>query len=115
YAGGADIEPGFVSAPSADPATPPPHLTGGTVDITLAFDGSPLALGTDFDEFVPAAHADALEHEPGLARDLRRLLWSAMTGAGFVVLTQEWWHFESGTRRWAAVTGGKPRYGAYSA
>jgi hypothetical protein len=26
------LPPGFVSEPDSDPATPPPHLTGGTVD-----------------------------------------------------------------------------------
>ncbi|HMO10747.1 MAG TPA: hypothetical protein PKB06_04430, partial [Actinotalea sp.] len=32
-----------------DGPVPPPHTTGGAVDLTLAFDGVPLSLGTDFD------------------------------------------------------------------
>lgn len=102
---------GFVSEPSADPATPPPHLTGGAVDVTLTFDSVPLALGTAFDDFTARAHADALEAEPGESRDLRRLLYWTMAAAGFVVIDCEWWHFEHGTRRWAALTGGNPKYG----
>lgn len=30
-----DLPDGFVAPPSADPAFPPPHLTGGAVDVTL--------------------------------------------------------------------------------
>ena len=39
------------------------------------------------------------------------LLYQSMRSAGFVVLHCEWWHFEFGTRRWAAITGNQPRYG----
>ena len=41
---------------------------------------------------------------PGPARDLRRVLYRTMAAQGFVVLAREWWHFEYGTRLWAAVT-----------
>lgn len=102
---------GFVAEPIPDPTTPPPHLTGGTVDLTLTLDGTPLALGTGFDDFTSTAFADSLETVPGASRELRRLLYSAMRGAGFVVLHCEWWHFEFGTRRWAAITGNEPKYG----
>jgi len=105
------LPPGFVAEPIADPSTPPPHLTGGTVDLTLTLDGTPLALGTGFDDFTPQAFTDSLEQRPGAARDLRRLLYRAMRDAGFVVLHCEWWHFEYGTRRWAAITGNRPIYG----
>lgn len=98
------LPPGFVSPPSPDPRTPPPHATGGTVDLTLSFEGSPLALGTDFDEFTVDAFTAALEGAPGPARDLRRVLYRTMAAQGFVVLAREWWHFEYGTRLWAAVT-----------
>jgi D-alanyl-D-alanine dipeptidase len=106
-----DLPPGFVAKPSEDPATPPPHLTGGTVDLTLTIDGIPLALGTPYDDFTPAASADALEDAPSAERDLRRMLFWAMRLNGFVVLADEWWHFERGTRYWAALQNQKPRYG----
>ncbi len=110
------LPPGFVSPPSPDPATPPPHATGGTVDLTLTWQGTALALGTDFDQFTERAFSPALEGEESAEgrrlRDLRRLLRSAMVDQGFVALAREWWHFEYGTRLWAAVTGSAPRYHA---
>ena len=105
------LPPGFVAEPIADPATPPPHLTGGTVDLTLTLDGTPLALGTGFDDFTAAALTESLETVPGAARELRRLLYRSLRSVGFVVLHCEWWHFEFGTRRWAALTGNNPIYG----
>jgi D-alanyl-D-alanine dipeptidase len=102
---------GFVSPPDHDPRTPPPHLTGGTVDLTVTFDGIPLAPGAGFDDFTHRARADALEGEPGIDRAVRRLLFWGMCEQDFVVLDCEWWHFEHGTRRWAAITGRPPRYG----
>lgn len=106
------LPPGFVAEADPDPGAPPPHLTGATVDLTLTFERRPLALGTDFDDFTSAAHADHLEHSAGIVRDLRRLLYHAMRTEDFVVLDCEWWHFEHGTRYWAAVTGGTPTMGA---
>ena len=100
------LAPGFVAYPDPDPRRCPPHASGGTVDLTLTWHGYPLALGTRFDAFVAQAAADALEPDgPALERDLRRLLAAPMAGAGFVQHPQEWWHWEYGTRYWAAVTG----------
>ncbi len=110
-----NLPPGFVSEPDPDPAHCPPHATGGTVDLTLTWQQQPLNLGTRFDAFVPAAAADALEaDEPSTERNLRRLLAQTMTAAGFVVLSTEWWHWEYGTRLWAAATDQAPRYGRTS-
>lgn len=103
---------GFVSMPSDNPATPPPHLTGGTIDITLTWKGHALRLGTNFDDFTADAAADAFESRPGPVRELRRLLYHTMRTHEFVVIDCEWWHFEYGTRRWAAITGAAPLYGA---
>lgn len=105
------LPPGFVSEPDPDPATPPPHLTGGTVDISFTLDETPLGLGAGFDDFTPRARASALEGEHGVDRELRRWLYWTMRSAGFVVLDCEWWHFEYGTRRWAAITGNEPIFG----
>lgn len=118
---GANI--GYLSVPSTDVRTPPPHVTGGCVDVTLSFDGQPLSLGTVFDDFTELAHPHTLE-DPGVAaslgtdgpvaRDLRRMLFNVMTDAGFVVYPMEWWHYEYGTRRWSFHTGQPPRYSAAS-
>ena len=114
YGRQSQLERGFVSAPSPSPATPPPHLTGGTFDLTLTWQGQPLALGTAFDEFTARAHTRALEHEESLERGLRRLMVSALLRVGFVTYASEWWHVEYGTRRWAAQWMTVPRYGVAS-
>ncbi len=105
------LPPGFVSVPDLDPMTPPPHLTGGTVDCSLTLDGIPLGLGAGFDDFTERAAAAALEDETGTNRELRRWLYWTMRSAGFVLLECEWWHFEFGTRRWAGITGNDPIFG----
>jgi D-alanyl-D-alanine dipeptidase len=103
--------PVLVAPPAEDPAAPPPHLTGGAVDLTLTWNSVPLALGTGFDEFTPRAAASAFEHVPGPVRALRRLLYHALHQHGLVVLADEWWHFEYGTRLWSALTAQPVRYG----
>ncbi len=98
--------------PDPDPRRCPPHASGGTVDLTLTFENVALSLGTRFDAFVPDAAASALEPDgPAMERDLRRLQAKVMAGAGFVQHPQEWWHWEYGTRYWAAVTGGPVQFG----
>lgn len=106
----------FVAEPSPDPAKPTPHRTGGAVDLTL-FDlatGDALPMGTDFDEATDVAQTDWFERHPQEpVTTNRRMLYQAMTGVGFVNYPNEWWHFEFGTRRWAAHQGTKiARYGS---
>ena len=102
------LPPGFVNEPSIDPRTPPPHLSGGAVDVTLTYRHRPLALGTLFDAFTAEAATAAFEDSPGVVRELRRLLTGRMLEGGFTGYQQEWWRFEYGTRRWAAVRGEPP-------
>ena len=106
-----ETEPGFMAPVSHDPRTPPPHYTGGAVDLTLTYKSTPLALGTGFDDTTSVAHTESLEGEASPARTLRRVLYQIMTEAQFVVYAYEWWHFEYGTLRWAAITGNDPLYG----
>lgn len=82
-----------------------PHLTGGAVDVTLTWNGIPLALGTDFDSFETAAHVNAFEGTDSLIRRLRRMLYSAMSQAGFIPYPLEWWHWSFGDDVWASTTG----------
>ena len=91
-----DMQSGFMAPVSDDPATPPPHLTGGAVDLTLTHDGIPLAPGSGFDDTTTQAHAAILEDRPGVEREIRRMLYWAMRGHDFVVFDREWWHFEYG-------------------
>lgn len=89
----------------------PPHLSGGSVDLTL-FDTAgrqALDMGTAFDEPSHLSHTRALETEPhpryAGARQNRRLLVHAMLGAGFTNLPSEWWHFDYGNQNWAFFSG----------
>jgi D-alanyl-D-alanine dipeptidase len=101
----------YVTPPSRSPDAPPPHLTGGAVDLTIGDgDGRPLDLGTDFDAFGPETGARALEDVPGRARDLRRLLFWAMSEQGFTAYLEEWWHFDLGDQFWGLVSGRPARY-----
>tara|TARA_B100001121_G_scaffold137913_1_gene120827 strand:- start:401 stop:1129 length:729 start_codon:yes stop_codon:yes gene_type:complete len=100
----------FWAPPSQDPRTPPPHSTGGAVDLTLA-DGSgkPLAMGGDIDaigdQSFPDHHAEEAESNPeGIAalwHQRRCLLNDVMTEAGFARHPNEWWHFSHGDQLWA--------------
>lgn len=96
-----------------DPASPPPHYSGAAVDLTLRhIGGECLWMGTIFDDLSERAHTDYLErHPPGRsfsdaeAQKNRRILYWAMTEAGFVNVRTEWWHYSWGDQRWAQVTG----------
>ena len=92
--------------------------TGGAVDLTLAWEGQPLALGTDFDDFTPLAATEAFE-EPGRnsqIRLLRRALAAGLTMAGFVNhrLGYEWWHWSFGDDTWADFNRCSALYGIAS-
>ncbi len=101
----------YVTPPSRSLVAPPPHLTGGAVDLTLGDgDGLPLDLGTTFDAFVDEAGARALEDVPGRARDLRRVLFWAMADQGFTAYAEEWWHFDHGDQFWGLATGRPAHY-----
>lgn len=101
----------YVTPPSVSRFAPPPHLTGGAVDLTLAGpDGRQLDLGTPFDAFVPEAATRALEESDVPARDLRRLLFWAMSAQGFTAYLEEWWHFDHGDQFWGLVTERPARY-----
>lgn len=93
----------FVSPPSNDPYQPSPHMTGGSVDVTLCDEsGIPLDLGTDFDAPVDESWTTAFEPYPEhAAHRHRRILYWAMVNAGFTNLPSEWWHFDYGNQLWA--------------
>ncbi|WP_352338378.1 M15 family metallopeptidase [Psychrobacter sp. 16-MNA-CIBAN-0192] len=78
----APVRAGFIS----------PHLTGGSVDITL-FDratGEWLDMGSEFDEPTKRSHTHFYEAQPEhIACHNRRLLYSVMTRVGFTNLPTE--------------------------
>jgi D-alanyl-D-alanine dipeptidase len=108
----------FWAPPSNDPATPPPHSTGGAVDLTLLDEvGQPLAMGSPIDaigavsepehfRWLAATLADGEERRQVMLWDShRQLLAEVMTAAGFVRHPNEWWHFSWGDQLWAWARG----------
>jgi D-alanyl-D-alanine dipeptidase len=100
----------FVSYPSDNIDTPSPHMTGGSVDLTIADQDGWLDMGTGFDEFTDKAKTDWYEEAANLSeteqkiRNNRRLLKQVMTDAGFENFEEEWWHYDYGNQRWAMLT-----------
>jgi len=101
----------FVASPRKDPSAPPPHLTGGAVDLSIADEGGVLLpMGSAFDEASPRsatryfeerARAGVLEREEEVYLRHRRLLFHVLDAQGFVNCSDEWWHFAWGTQSWA--------------
>lgn len=93
---------------------PPPHSTGGAVDLTLRLIETklPLEMGGAFDDVTERSHPDFYEDgcagEGGTiteARQNRRLLRFLMSRHGFVGHPNEWWHYSFGDQMWAALSG----------
>ena len=96
----------FVSEPVKDIKTPPVHTTGGAVDLTIVDDkGNELDMGGGFDELSDRSKTSYYEgSEEAEIINNRRLLYNAMTSAGFTNLPSEWWHYDYGDRFWAYYT-----------
>lgn len=117
-----EIASKYVSIPSRDESKPSPHATGGAVDLTIVDgDGLPLRMGTEFDDFSHAAHTRFYEEKEENGQRLsseetvflrnRRILYNAMTSAGFTNYCYEWWHYDFGDQFWARVRGTNAKYG----
>ena len=84
-----------------------PHVAGAAVDVTLVDRmGRPVDLGTPVDATPEQSGGGCYLDAPvgPEAREERRLLIAAMTGAGFVNYPTEWWHWSHGDRYWAWAT-----------
>lgn len=106
----------YVSLPSQEITHPSPHVTGGSVDLSIMDrNGNYLPMGTAFDDFSTKAHTryyeDSLYHHIDLATENfkrnRRLLYHVMIDAGFTNYPNEWWHYDYGNQFWATVAGHK--------
>ena len=89
----------------ADPGKTGMHNYGMAVDLTICrSDGTALDMGTPFDFFGKAAginQEEQLLNEGLLTREQinnRKLLRQVMTGAGFITIRGEWWHFNAVSR-----------------
>ena len=101
---------GFWAKPTSNPSAPPPHSTGGAIDLTLAdMSGLPLDLGGEIDFIGAKSRPDFYEQdslripssENKIFHHRRTLLFSIMEQAGFVQHPKEWWHFSYGDQLWS--------------
>ncbi len=98
-------EAGRYSAPP-DAPTPPPHTTGGAVDLEIIDEaGQRLDFFSPFDLQDPrgaAWEATGLSDE---ARKNRALLRSILEPTGLTPYADEWWHWSFGDNGWALRVG----------
>ncbi|MGI8707522.1 MAG: M15 family metallopeptidase [Actinomycetota bacterium] len=88
----------------------PPHVVGGAVDLTLGYEGTPLALGSNYDDFSLKAHFDAFELNDTIIRRLRRMMAQALLDNDFAPYPFEWWHWSYGDDVWASFKGTQSLY-----
>ncbi len=96
----------FWALPSPDPKMPPPHSTGGAVDITLCDDtGKGVDMGTPIDECSPRSFpnhfADTVEPDAIAIHRTRQRLARLLKEQEFIQHPNEWWHFSWGDQLWA--------------
>ncbi len=98
-------EAGRYSAPP-DAITPPPHITGGAVDLGIIDEnGERLDFISPFemmDQKQAAMHARGLSE---IAERNRALLRSVLEPTGLTNYADEWWHWSYGDNGWALRVG----------
>lgn len=95
------------------------HMTGGAVDVSLADeDGNLLEMGTDLNHGTPENKStlyfeekEALTENEMIIRENRRILFQAMSEAGFINNPLAWFHWDYGNLWWAKATDNEAFYG----
>ena len=96
----------FWAYPSHDTMCPPPHSTGGALDVCLSDkDGNLVEMGSMVDQMDetsnPYFYANKKNTEAIIWNSRRNLLREIMTKFGFAQHPNEWWHFSYGDQLWA--------------
>ena len=96
----------FWAYPSYDSRCPPPHSTGGALDVCLSDkDGNLFKMGSTVDQMDetsnPDFYANMKNEEAIIWNSRRNLLKETMTKFGFAQHPNEWWHFSYGDQLWA--------------
>ena len=96
----------FWAYPSYDTMCPPPHSTGGALDVCLSDkDGNLVEMGSMVDQMDetsnPYFYANIKNEEAIIWNSRRNLLREIMTKFGFAQHPNEWWHFSYGDQLWA--------------
>jgi len=96
----------FWAYPSYDTRFPPPHSTGGALDVCLSDkEGNLVEMGSTVDQMDetsnPYFYANIKNEEAIIWNSRRNLLREIMTKFGFAQHPNEWWHFSYGDQLWA--------------
>jgi D-alanyl-D-alanine dipeptidase len=96
----------FWAYPSFDSNCPPPHSTGGALDVSLSDKhGNLVEMGSKVDQMDKSANPDYyanINNKESIVWNSRRnLLREIMTRFGFAQHPNEWWHFSYGDQLWA--------------
>ena len=91
----------FWAYPSFDSRCPPPHSTGGAMDVCLSDkEGNLVEMGSKVDQMDETSNPDfyaSKKNEEAIIWDSRRnFLREIMTKFGFAQHPNEWWHFSYG-------------------
>jgi len=97
------------TAPVNDRRVPPPHSTGGAVDLALVdlATGEPLDVHSPYELFDTKAFPFAAPNLTDAARRNRDLLAEAVLSTGLTNYPSEYWHWSYGDQGWA-YRGGHP-------
>ena len=96
----------FWAYPSFDASCPPPHSTGGALDVCLSDKyGNIVEMGSNVDQMdessIPDFYENKVNEEAIIWNSRRNLLKEIMTKFGFAQHPNEWWHFSYGDQLWA--------------
>jgi len=96
----------FWAYPSHDNRCPPPHSTGGALDVSLSDkDGNLIEMGSKVDQMDKTSNPNFYENinieEAIIWNSRRNLLRKVMNKFGFAQHPNEWWHFSYGDQLWA--------------
>ena len=96
----------FWAYPSFDEKCPPPHSTGGAIDLSIVdCSGNLIDMGCKIDTMDKSAYPEFYKGRSSkdsiMWDDRRNLLKQVMLKFGFVQHPNEWWHFSYGDQLWA--------------
>ena len=96
----------FWAYPSFDAKCPPPHSTGGALDVCLSDkEGNLVEMGSKVDQMDETSNPNFYENrnneEAIIWNSRRNLLREVMHKYGFAQHPNEWWHFSYGDQLWA--------------
>ncbi len=96
----------FWAFPTTNIDNPPPHSTGGAIDITLGdLNGKIFDMGSDIDQMDECSLPNYYEKENSKRaqnwNSRRNILRETMNKFGFAQHPNEWWHFSYGDQLWA--------------